>query len=331
MPEARIGMVVIGRNEGERLVRCLASARGVPVVYVDSGSRDGSVAAAGAAGATVVELDARQPFTAARARNEGFRRLRALEPRLDYVQFVDGDCELAAGWIDAAVAFLDARPEVAAVCGRRRERFPERSVYNLLCDMEWDTPLGEAAATGGDALVRAAAFQRCGGYRASLIAGEEPELCARLRAAGWKIWRLDAEMSVHDAAMTRFAQWWRRTQRAGHAFAEVASLCRSLPGRPWRREAASAWFWGLALPLGGLALALAACAGVPLAGPAAGLVLLAYPLQIARVALRGRRSARENWLRAAAIVLGKFPEVLGEARFLLGRLYRAPAALMEYK
>src|SRR5262245_33530532 len=133
MPEARVGIVAIGRNEGERLVRCFASARGAPVVYVDSGSRDDSVALARAAGAAVVELDARQPFTAARARNEGFRRLRAAAPHLEYVQFVDGDCELAAGWIEAAAAFLGAHPEVAAVCGRRRERHPERSLYNLLC------------------------------------------------------------------------------------------------------------------------------------------------------------------------------------------------------
>src|SRR5262245_59463567 len=117
MSEARIGVVAIGRNEGERLARCLASARGLPLVYVDSGSRDGSVALALRAGAAVVELDPRRSFTAARARNEGFSRLRALEPRLEYVQFVDGDCELAPGWVAAAAAFLDARPDVAAVCG----------------------------------------------------------------------------------------------------------------------------------------------------------------------------------------------------------------------
>src|SRR5262245_39089288 len=126
--EARIGVVAIGRNEGERLRRCLASAAGAArLVYVDSGSSDGSVALARSLSAEVVELDPHRPFTAARARNEGFARLRAIAPAFEYVQFVDGDCELLPGWIETAAAFLDAHREVAVACGRRRERFPQRS------------------------------------------------------------------------------------------------------------------------------------------------------------------------------------------------------------
>ena len=52
------------------------------------------------AGSDVVELDARVPFTAARARNEGFKRVRQLETGLPYIQFVDGDCEVVADWIE---------------------------------------------------------------------------------------------------------------------------------------------------------------------------------------------------------------------------------------
>jgi glycosyltransferase involved in cell wall biosynthesis len=110
MTEAcRVGAVLIGRNEGARLLRCLASVTGkaVRVVYVDSGSTDGSVAAAAAAGAEVVVLDMAQPFTAARARNAGIERLRT-GPQLDYIQFVDGDCELQPNWIDTALAFLNS-------------------------------------------------------------------------------------------------------------------------------------------------------------------------------------------------------------------------------
>ena len=216
----RVGAVVIGRNEGESLGRCLGSLAGLsPVVYVDSGSTDGSVVLAREQGAVVVELDLALPFTAARARNAGLSRLRELEPGLAYVQFIDGDCELVNGWLEAALAKLRSDPGLAVVCGRRRERRPEASRYNRLCDIEWNTPIGEANACGGDALMRAEALQAVGGFAAGLIAGEEPDLCYRLRRRGHRIWRIDADMTLHDANITSLGQWWRRTLRSGHAYA----------------------------------------------------------------------------------------------------------------
>lgn len=231
-PPGRVGAVIIGRNEGARLLACLDSFPDWvrPLVYVDSGSTDGSVAAARAAGAEVMALDMSQPFTAARARNAGFARMRELGTP-DFVQFVDGDCRIQPGWIEAAEAFLASRPEVAVVCGRRREIRPDASVWNRLCDAEWDTPVGEARACGGDALMRVDAVAGVGGYDPSLIAGEEPELCVRLRQAGWKVWRIDREMTLHDAAMTRVGQWWKRTRRGGHAFAEGAAMHGAPPER----------------------------------------------------------------------------------------------------
>src|SRR5690349_8029988 len=156
----KVGLVAIGRNEGERLKRCLRSARPQvkELVYVDSGSSDDSVAFARSLGVHVVELDTSIPFTAARARNEGARRLREVMPDVQFVQFVDGDCELDAAWIARALAEFSERPRAAVVCGRRRERFPEASVYNRLCDIEWATPVGQAAACGGDFLARLDAF-----------------------------------------------------------------------------------------------------------------------------------------------------------------------------
>lgn len=321
-----IGVVVIGRNEGVRLERCLASLVGAAqlVVYVDSGSSDASVRMARELGVEVVELDMAMPFTAARARNEGFARLQQLQPAIAYVQFVDGDCEVVPGWLIKAQAFLDQHADVAVVCGRRRERFPHRSIYNLLCDLEWDTPVGEAKACGGDALMRAGAFAAVAGFRPELIAGEEPELCVRLRAAGWKVWRLAEEMTLHDAAMTRFGQWWQRTLRAGHAFAEGAFLYGAAPERHWLRESRRAWLWGLGIPL-----------VILLAGSILGwlalLLLLIYPLQIVRLAVRGARSPRENWLQALFLVLGKFPEMLGQVKFLWRRLGAGKSTLIEYK
>ena len=316
-PPPRIAAVLIGRNEGRRLLDALAAipAEVAAVVYVDSGSTDGSVAAAQAAGAIVIELDMTRPFTAARARNTGFAALANHRP--DYVQFIDGDCALAPGWIETAASFLDANPQVGAVCGRRRERFPEASVWNRLCDEEWNTPVGKALACGGDAMMRSTAFSDVGGFNPGLIAGEEPELCVRLRAAGWEIWRLDAEMTRHDAAMTRFAQWWKRMRRGGHAFAEGAALHGAPPERHFMAETRRAIVWGGVLPL-------IAVAGTVLT-PYSLLLLLAWPLQVIRL------SPRFGMTRAFFLTLGKIPEAIGVAEYWMRRLIHRPAGLMEYK
>lgn len=321
-----IGVVVIGRNEGERLRRCLKSVTGITdrVVYVDSGSTDGSVAMVFDMGLGVVELDLRIPFTAARARNEGSKLLLQLAPSLDYIQFVDGDCELVGGWLETAAAFLNLNRNVAMVCGRLRERYPEHSIYNLLCDLEWDTALGETKACGGIAMVRKEAFQAEGGFRADLIAGEESELCVRMRAKGWQVWRLDAEMALHDAAMTRFGQWWKRTMRGGYAYAEGVHLHGASPERHRVKESRRIWIWGLWIPVASASLAI-------WLGAWGLAILLIYPAQIARLALRGTRSVKVNWLRALFLVLGKFPETIGQLNYFYNRLSGKTARLIEYK
>lgn len=321
-----IGVVAIGRNEGDRLAACLASVTGTAgqIVYVDSGSTDGSIRRAEAMGASVVELDSRQPFSAARARNAGFRRWRLLEPDGRYIQFVDGDCEMAPRWLENGTTFLDAHPDVAVVYGRLRERYPERTVYNLLRDMDYDWPPGEARGCGGNALMRADAFEAAAGFRDDLICGEEPELCIRLRAAGWRVWHLDEPMAKHDAAMTRFGQWWTRAVRAGFGVALGADLHGAPPERHSMREWKRTWLWGLVIPAVVLAL-------LPWFGYPALLLLLLYPLQVVRVALRGHRQPRANWCRAAFLVLSLFPSMLGQLKYLLHRFFGRKARLIEYK
>ena len=322
-PSFLIGVVVIGRNEGERLRRCLVSV-GKVIIYVDSGSTDGSAAMAESLGVPVAALDMTCPFTAARARNVGWQQLLTLMPDVKAIQFVDGDCEVAPTWIDTAARFLDAHPQVAAVCGRRRERHPERSIYNRLCDLEWDTPIGETKACGGDVLMRAAALHQVGGYRDDLVAGEEPELCVRLRAVGWKIFRLDAEMTLHDAAMTRFDQWWRRCMRAGFAYAEGARLHGAPPERHWVREMRSALLWGTAIPL----LLLVGSAAL---GPSALIGFAIYPLQVLRLGLRAAGTQQARWMRAFFLVAGKLPEAVGVIKSWLQRAQGRAATLIEYK
>ncbi|WP_108514953.1 glycosyltransferase family 2 protein [Bradyrhizobium algeriense] len=322
---SHFGVVAIGRNEGERLKRCLASASEAElIVYVDSGSTDGSVQWARSRGVTVVALDMSRAFTAARARNAGFARLKQLAPHLNYVQFVDGDCELVKEWPHRAVEFLQAHDEVCAVFGRRRERYPDRSIYNRICDDEWNVPVGIARACGGDVMMRRQALEKVGGYREDFIAGEEPELCVRLRSVGWKIWRIDHEMTLHDAAITRFGQWWLRMVRSGYAFALGRQVHGSPPERLWVWESRRAWIWGMGIPaVCALAVALFGLQGLAL--------LLVYPLQLLRRVLRLSGALKSRFQFAILEQLARLAESIGQIRFLRDRLTGQHSKILEYK
>lgn len=316
-----LGVVAIGRNEGERLRRCLTSIpAGIPVVYVDSASTDGSAALAAASGANVIQLDLAEPFTAARARNAGFKRLLDLIPGVKYVQFIDGDCEVEPGWLESSKIFLDNNAEVAAVCGRRRERHRERSFYNRLCDDEWNTPLGETTACGGDALMRVSAVTAVGGYDSALIAGEEPEMCSRMRQRGWRIWRLDAPMTIHDADMHLFRQWWQRAVRSGFGYAQIwHKTVHEADAALYGRELARAVLWVIGVPLGGVAAAL-------LFSPLAlCLIPLVWTVQFTRLA------ARHGPLKGIHLLLAKPAECIGAIRYAIAVAARRQKNAIYYK
>ena len=322
------GCVVIGRNEASRLRACLKSVerRADWVVYADSGSTDGSADVARRAGVHTLVLDELTPYTAARGRNTGLERLLHMCPAAEIVQFVDGDCELFGAWFERARAVLAERADVAVVFGRLRERHPEKSVYNRLCDMEWNTPVGESASCGGIAMMRVRALRECGGFDEGLIAGEEPELCFRMREKGWKILRIDADMGWHDAGMSRFSQWWKRCVRAGHAYAECSGRLGDGPERFWVHETRSIAFWGGLLP----------ATAVVLAGPTGfwSLALLAgYPLLMLRVyrAMRRRFTRGDSAVYAFFCALGKFPQAVGALTYCTGSLTGQHRGLIEYK
>lgn len=321
MSAPRLAAVAIGRNEGQRLVRSLASLKGRVdrIVYVDSGSTDGSVEAAMAAGAEIVELDPGKLFTVSRARNAGFFHLVGSGETPDFVQFLDGDCEVQPGWIELAAAFLSDHPDIAAVSGRRRERYPEATIWNRVIDAEWGNTIGEAKSCGGDVMMRRDALEAVGGYDPDTIVGEEAELCVRLRRAGWRIWGLDAEMTLHDVAMTRWIQWWRRTRRVGYGYGEAVALYGAPPERHKVAESRRALLWGLALPAAALLLGV-------LVSPWALLLLLAWPAQMLRLIRKG-----ETPLRAVFLVIGKLPEALGILEFWIKRRLLSKAARIDYK
>lgn len=316
-----VDVVLIGRNEGARLVAALDSVRGKArqVVYVDSGSTDRSVAEAEARGAKVVALDMSVPFTAARARNAGFDALD--DPQI--VQFIDGDCSLVDGWLDAGRAFLETHPEVGMVTGWRSEIHRDASIYNQLCDFEWRRPAGEILACGGDMMVRAEVWRQVGGMNPVVIAGEDDDVCCRFRKAGWKLHRLPLEMTRHDAAMLRFGQWWSRAVRTGHAFGQVHGLHPEY----FDSEVNRVLLYGLALPV----IFLLGFVTVPWLSLLVPFAYLANHLRTARGLRKLGLPAREVHGHAALITLSKIPNMIGLARYHLRRLSGAQMRIIEYK
>ena len=314
--------IVIGRNEGPRLIACLTSLQTQTdrIVYVDSGSTDGSLEAARSTGAVVVELDMSKAFTAARARNAG--RAAAGDNAAEYLQFVDGDCQVFPDWLMRASNTLKQAPQAAIVFGHIRELHPEDSIYNKLCSIEWDTPLGSVKYCPGIAMIRTSAFDAAGGFKESLIAGEEPELCVRLRQSGWEIHKIDVDMVLHDAAITRFSQWWKRAKRAGYAFAEGAALHGALPERHWVEERNRALFWGLALPF-----IIISCG---LFWWPMFLLFLIYPIQVTRLALK-RRFKDFAWTQAFLGTASKLAEAQGALQYYWRRILQREHKLIEYK
>jgi len=320
-----IAVVVIGRNEGARLAACLRSvlAQVDRVVYVDSGSTDGSLTRARDLGVEVISLDARTPFTAARGRNAGFFHWRNQPDPPDLVQFLDGDCLLIDGWLTAGVNALQADAGLGLVTGWRAEIDKGNSIYNALCDFEWRRPAGLIKACGGDMLVRSTAFAKTGGFNPDIIAAEDDEFCVRLRKSGWQLRRVPVEMSRHDAAMTRFSSWWQRAVRSGHGFAQVGHLHPDY----FLAERRRVLLFGLILPLLFVLGLLLSCL-------LSALVLGLYGLSFLRT-VQGLKAAGLPLPKAlhhsVFLSLSKLPNMIGIITYWWRRLRRQNMNIIEYK
>lgn len=321
---AGISAVVIGRNEGERLRACLGSisAQCDRIVYVDSGSTDDSLEIARSFGVEILELDTGVPFTAARARNAGWRKLVEGEHPFA-IQFVDGDCRVEADWLACGRNQLEGDPGIAIVTGWRRELYPDLSLFNDVCDIEWNRPAGDIVTCGGDMMVLTPALVAVDGFRDDVIAAEDDEFCARIRKAGWRIRRLPVVMTHHDANMHRFGQWWRRAVRSGHGFAQVGLLHPPY----FRRELIRVAVFGVMLPLAAVAGAFRSI-WLPFA------VFTLYGASYLRAAQGLQRqglSLNRSLRHALLLTVSKFPNAIGAATFLWRLMAGRPMRIIEYK
>jgi GT2 family glycosyltransferase len=307
-----LGIVIIGRNEAAHLADCIdALPRDLPVVYADSASTDGSMDIAHAAGANTVALTSPPRLNAARGRNAGLARLLEIAPETTIVQMIDGDVILDREWIAAAAVAIAQDPRLAAVFGQLRERHPEASLYNRICDREWRVRPGQVAACGGIALFRVEAIQQVGGYNNAILAGEEPDLCLRMRARGWQILCLPDAMGTHDAGLLHFSAWWRRARRGGHAFAEHVARHRGHADPNWVRQVLSIGLWGGAVPLSAILIAL-------FSRTLTVIPVLVWFVMVARIAVKERRnfaSLSDAMAHGFLTMVGKFAQLLGMLDF----------------
>ncbi len=327
----RVSVVVIGRNEGERLLRCLDSVVNAhwgqttyELIYVDSRSTDGSVARARALGATALVVSDAKP-NAAKARNLGWQAASG-----EFILFLDGDTQLHPDFVTHALATL-TNPALCAAWGHRRESNPGQSLYTKVLDLDWVYPTGRTLYFGGDVLVRRAALAQVNGFDVTLNAGEEPELCARLRAAGWEIEHIDVPMTQHDLAVNTFRAYWLRAYRSGIAYAEVAQRMKLRGDVLWQHEAQRDFRHGLVFSVSPLLFAAALWLS-----PALALALLALALLfVARTAKRCAWKAPGQWglctQYAAHALFQKIPALFGQLKWRRARRQQAEIALVDYK
>lgn len=318
----KIAIVIIGRNEGERLKRCIASVQlsNAKFVYVDSNSSDGSIKYARDQNIDVVDLLATDPLNASVARNAGYKAVVKKYDQVDYIHFIDADCEMAEGWLLKAGQALDDNDDVSVVCGRLREKYPKDNIYTRMCDMSWYIKPGQISSCGGIATMRKKVYEQLEGFDENLIAGADPEFYYRVRKKGDNIICLDEEMGTHDSAMTSYSMWLTRSSKTGYAYANGEKWGR------WAKQRRSVLLWAGLVPLSIIVFAFIL--------PVVSLLLsLLYPMQVVRIfnKIEIPYDRKNKLLYALFCVHDKFPELFGFLKYHCVKITGNKHEIIEYK
>jgi len=215
-----ISVVIIGLNISEKVVNCIKSVKeskypNLEIIYVDGGSSDGSVEKVKKLGYVKVIESNHENQTGGRQRNIGWRSSKS-----DLIQFLDGDVLMDPNWINHAFKKINDR--FIAVCGYRKERYPNKNWYNLINDIDWEKNIGETHHFGAEVLIKKSVLDDVGGYDDELISGQNGDISFRIKEKGYHILRIDKIMSYHNIKKNNFRKYFWRNFRHGYGHIQVA-------------------------------------------------------------------------------------------------------------
>ena len=197
-----ISFIIIGKNEGWRLQKCLQSIScmveqdaiaNYEIIYVDSQSTDNSIGLAKPYGAKVFLITGE--CNAAIARNIG-----AKEAMGDILFFIDGDMELFSGFL----------PKVLTQDGRLEYPFISGIFNDVVHDLDWNylhtsrrhkLQEGDAdsveTTTGGLFLIEHSLWDKVGGMDTRFKRSQDYDLGLRLSQMGYSLHRKAILLANH--------------------------------------------------------------------------------------------------------------------------------------
>lgn len=217
MPKATdISIVIIGRNAEWSIGRLLESvvARLPPnvtseIIYVDSASTDCTLEIVARYPARIIRLSAGKRLCASAGRFVGTQYATG-----QYIVFLDSDMELLGGWLERAIRLLERRPDIAVVSGIQVDTGGGMGDQRLVAGGCSEDSFAEARFAGSAAMFRREVLAKAGTWNPHIVSDEEPELCLRIRRAGYRIVQLNSLSVRHFGyAPPTFASLLSRRRR----------------------------------------------------------------------------------------------------------------------
>jgi GT2 family glycosyltransferase len=164
---------------------------------VDSASKDRTTKIAARYPISVLKLRPEQRLTAAAGRHVGYKWTTG-----DLVLFLDGDMELCAGWLDQALGVMQSRSDVAVITGKVIDlpKALQTPTTEHVETLDKDATGVYVRQGGGAAMYRRSVLERVGTFNPYLYSDEEPELCLRIRHAGYRVFQLPHPIAFHYSA-----------------------------------------------------------------------------------------------------------------------------------
>jgi len=216
MTDEMISFIIISRNEEKRIQECLESViecsmgyKNSEIILVDSYSTDKTIEIAKSYPIKIIQLKSNWPLSPAAGLNMGF-----LHSKGDYLCFIGGDMLLDAGWLKEALSYLK-KDDVAGVSGKIINRFEDdcSSLVTRRMNKSYEIlKVGEVNVLGGPGMFKRNIMVDVGCYHPFLRAGEEAELSYRIRAKGYKLFRLPFTMVIHRSESSSLFVYLKKYQ-----------------------------------------------------------------------------------------------------------------------